>query len=240
MRCARACPRASAGALRAARSWRGAATLAVVAAYPVGPLTPVQLAAALAGMPFLVFLLSVPAGGDAPRGALRVVRELAARGRGRAPRPAPCSGGALRRRCPSCTRRFARDSVLSLAVQPRSPRTRLFGPDGRLTRESWVALPAQRARERVERGVDLARLEARDDRPLDRAVVRTHGRACAARPRRAGAERPDRARAAGAPGARDARGEEEPRVDVRSAGSSGRRRRRGARRARARRRWLKL
>jgi uncharacterized membrane protein YdjX (TVP38/TMEM64 family) len=51
-----------AGALRAARSWRGAATLAVVSAYPVGPQTPVQLAAALAGMSLLTFLASVGAG----------------------------------------------------------------------------------------------------------------------------------------------------------------------------------
>jgi uncharacterized membrane protein YdjX (TVP38/TMEM64 family) len=51
------------GALRAARSWRGAATLAVVSAYPVGPQTPVQLAAALAGMSLLTFLASVGAGG---------------------------------------------------------------------------------------------------------------------------------------------------------------------------------
>jgi uncharacterized membrane protein YdjX (TVP38/TMEM64 family) len=50
------------GALRAARSWRGAATLAVVSAYPVGPQTPVQLAAALAGMSLLTFLASVGAG----------------------------------------------------------------------------------------------------------------------------------------------------------------------------------
>jgi uncharacterized membrane protein YdjX (TVP38/TMEM64 family) len=50
------------GALRAARSGLGAGTLALVAAYPVGPLTPVQLAAALAGMPFAVYLLSVTAG----------------------------------------------------------------------------------------------------------------------------------------------------------------------------------
>jgi uncharacterized membrane protein YdjX (TVP38/TMEM64 family) len=50
------------GALRAARSWRGAATLAVVSAYPVGPQTPVQLAAALAGMTLLTFLVSVGAG----------------------------------------------------------------------------------------------------------------------------------------------------------------------------------
>jgi uncharacterized membrane protein YdjX (TVP38/TMEM64 family) len=51
-----------AGALRAARSWRGAATLAVVSAYPVGPQTPVQLAAALAGMGLVTFLASVGAG----------------------------------------------------------------------------------------------------------------------------------------------------------------------------------
>ena len=50
------------GALRAARSWRGAATLAVISAYPVGPQTPVQLAAALAGMSLLTFLASVGAG----------------------------------------------------------------------------------------------------------------------------------------------------------------------------------
>ena len=50
-------------ALRAARSWRGAATLAVVSAYPVGPQTPVQLAAALAGMSLVTFLASVAAGG---------------------------------------------------------------------------------------------------------------------------------------------------------------------------------
>lgn len=50
------------GALRAARSGLGAGTLALVAAYPVGPLTPVQLAAALAGMPFLVYLASVASG----------------------------------------------------------------------------------------------------------------------------------------------------------------------------------
>jgi uncharacterized membrane protein YdjX (TVP38/TMEM64 family) len=50
------------GALRAARSWRGAATLAVVSAYPVGPQTPVQLAAALAGMGLVTFLASVGAG----------------------------------------------------------------------------------------------------------------------------------------------------------------------------------
>jgi uncharacterized membrane protein YdjX (TVP38/TMEM64 family) len=50
------------GALRAARSGLGAGTLALVAAYPVGPLTPVQLAAALAGMPFAVYLLAVTAG----------------------------------------------------------------------------------------------------------------------------------------------------------------------------------
>jgi len=50
-------------ALRAARSWRGAATLAVVSAYPVGPQTPAQLAAALAGMSLLTFLASVGAGG---------------------------------------------------------------------------------------------------------------------------------------------------------------------------------
>jgi uncharacterized membrane protein YdjX (TVP38/TMEM64 family) len=51
------------GALEAARSWRGAATLAVVSAYPVGPQTPVQLAAALAGMGLVSFLASVAAGG---------------------------------------------------------------------------------------------------------------------------------------------------------------------------------
>jgi uncharacterized membrane protein YdjX (TVP38/TMEM64 family) len=51
-----------AGALHAARSWRGAATLAVVSAYPVGPQTPVQLAAALAGMGLVTFLASVGAG----------------------------------------------------------------------------------------------------------------------------------------------------------------------------------
>lgn len=50
------------GALRAARSGIGAGTLALVAAYPVGPLTPVQLAAALAGMPFVVYLVSVTVG----------------------------------------------------------------------------------------------------------------------------------------------------------------------------------
>jgi uncharacterized membrane protein YdjX (TVP38/TMEM64 family) len=50
------------GALRAARSSLGAGTLALVAAYPVGPLTPVQLAAALAGMPFLVYAVCVAAG----------------------------------------------------------------------------------------------------------------------------------------------------------------------------------
>ena len=50
-------------ALRAARSWRGAATLAVVSAYPVGPQTPVQLAAALAGMSLVTFLASVAGGG---------------------------------------------------------------------------------------------------------------------------------------------------------------------------------
>jgi uncharacterized membrane protein YdjX (TVP38/TMEM64 family) len=50
------------GALLAARSWRGAATLAVVSAYPVGPQTPVQLAAALAGMGLVTFLASVGAG----------------------------------------------------------------------------------------------------------------------------------------------------------------------------------
>lgn len=50
------------GALRAARSGLGAGTLALVAAYPVGPLTPVQLAAALAGMPFFVYAGSVVAG----------------------------------------------------------------------------------------------------------------------------------------------------------------------------------
>jgi uncharacterized membrane protein YdjX (TVP38/TMEM64 family) len=52
-----------AGALRAARSWRGAATLALVSAYPVGPQTPVQLAAALAGMSLVTFLASVAGGG---------------------------------------------------------------------------------------------------------------------------------------------------------------------------------
>ncbi len=51
-----------AGALHAARSWRGAATLGVVSAYPVGPQTPVQLAAALAGMSLFTFLASVGAG----------------------------------------------------------------------------------------------------------------------------------------------------------------------------------
>jgi uncharacterized membrane protein YdjX (TVP38/TMEM64 family) len=50
------------GALVAARSWRGATTLAVVSAYPVGPQTPVQLAAALAGMGLVTFLFSVGAG----------------------------------------------------------------------------------------------------------------------------------------------------------------------------------
>jgi uncharacterized membrane protein YdjX (TVP38/TMEM64 family) len=50
------------GALRAARSWRGAATLAVVSAYPVGPQTPVQLAAALAGMGLVPFLASIAGG----------------------------------------------------------------------------------------------------------------------------------------------------------------------------------
>ena len=50
------------GALHAAHSWRGAATLAVVSAYPVGPQTPVQLAAALAGMGLVTFLASVGAG----------------------------------------------------------------------------------------------------------------------------------------------------------------------------------
>ena len=55
-------PTRFAGALRAARSWRGAATLAVVSAYPVGPQTPVQLAAALAGMGLVTFLASVGAG----------------------------------------------------------------------------------------------------------------------------------------------------------------------------------
>jgi uncharacterized membrane protein YdjX (TVP38/TMEM64 family) len=50
-------------ALLAARSWRGAATLAVVSAYPVGPQTPVQLAAALAGMSLVTFLVSVAVGG---------------------------------------------------------------------------------------------------------------------------------------------------------------------------------
>jgi uncharacterized membrane protein YdjX (TVP38/TMEM64 family) len=50
------------GALRAARSGLGAGTLALVAAYPVGPLTPVQLAAALAGMPFAVYAAAVTAG----------------------------------------------------------------------------------------------------------------------------------------------------------------------------------
>jgi uncharacterized membrane protein YdjX (TVP38/TMEM64 family) len=48
--------------LRAARSWRGAATLAVVSAYPVAPQTPVQLASALAGMSLVTFLCSVGAG----------------------------------------------------------------------------------------------------------------------------------------------------------------------------------
>lgn len=55
-------PERFAGALRAARSWRGAATLAVVSAYPVGPQTPVQLAAALAGMSLVTFLASIGAG----------------------------------------------------------------------------------------------------------------------------------------------------------------------------------
>jgi uncharacterized membrane protein YdjX (TVP38/TMEM64 family) len=55
-------PARFAGALRAARSWRGAATLAVVSAYPVGPQTPMQLAAALAGMGLVTFLASVGAG----------------------------------------------------------------------------------------------------------------------------------------------------------------------------------
>jgi uncharacterized membrane protein YdjX (TVP38/TMEM64 family) len=55
-------PARFASALQAARSWRGAATLAVVSAYPVGPQTPVQLAAALAGMSLLTFLGSVGAG----------------------------------------------------------------------------------------------------------------------------------------------------------------------------------
>jgi len=55
-------PARFAGALNAARSWRGAATLAVVSAYPVGPQTPVQLAAALAGMSLVTFLASVGAG----------------------------------------------------------------------------------------------------------------------------------------------------------------------------------
>jgi uncharacterized membrane protein YdjX (TVP38/TMEM64 family) len=55
-------PERFAPALRAARSWRGAATLAVVSAYPVGPQTPVQLAAALAGMGLVTFLLSVGGG----------------------------------------------------------------------------------------------------------------------------------------------------------------------------------
>lgn len=50
------------GALRTARSGLGAGTLALVAAYPVGPLTPVQLAAALAGMPFLLYGACVAAG----------------------------------------------------------------------------------------------------------------------------------------------------------------------------------
>jgi uncharacterized membrane protein YdjX (TVP38/TMEM64 family) len=49
-------------ALVLARSWRGAATLAVVSAYPVGPQTPAQLAAALAGMSLVTFLASVGAG----------------------------------------------------------------------------------------------------------------------------------------------------------------------------------
>jgi uncharacterized membrane protein YdjX (TVP38/TMEM64 family) len=55
-------PSRFAGALHAARSWRGATTLAVVSAYPVGPQTPVQLAAALAGMGLITFLASVGAG----------------------------------------------------------------------------------------------------------------------------------------------------------------------------------
>jgi uncharacterized membrane protein YdjX (TVP38/TMEM64 family) len=55
-------PARFAAALDAARSWRGAATLAVVSAYPVGPQTPVQLAAALAGMGLVTFLVSVGAG----------------------------------------------------------------------------------------------------------------------------------------------------------------------------------
>jgi uncharacterized membrane protein YdjX (TVP38/TMEM64 family) len=49
-------------ALLLARSWRGATTLAVVSAYPVGPQTPAQVAAALAGMSLLTFVASVGAG----------------------------------------------------------------------------------------------------------------------------------------------------------------------------------
>ena len=55
-------PARFAGVLQAARTWRGATTLAVVSAYPVGPQTPVQLAAALAGMGLVTFLASVGAG----------------------------------------------------------------------------------------------------------------------------------------------------------------------------------
>lgn len=51
-----------AGALRAARSWRGAATLAVMSAYPVCPQTPIQIASALAGMGLVTFLISLSAG----------------------------------------------------------------------------------------------------------------------------------------------------------------------------------
>lgn len=50
------------GALRAARSRVGAGTLALVAAYPFSLVTPVQLAAALAGMSLAAFAISVGVG----------------------------------------------------------------------------------------------------------------------------------------------------------------------------------
>lgn len=56
-------PARFANALQEARSWRGAATLAVLSAYPFGLQTPVQLAAAIAGMGLFTFLAAVAGGG---------------------------------------------------------------------------------------------------------------------------------------------------------------------------------
>jgi uncharacterized membrane protein YdjX (TVP38/TMEM64 family) len=139
-----------AGAITAARSWRGAATLSVVSAYPVGPQTPVQLAAALAGMSLVTFLASIGAGGTLRAGLFSWFGSSLLEGEG------VLLVGAL--------------MVFVIALPFLHPRSRGVVLSYLQPKDEVAASGAD---DRLEGGVRLAGLERRDDGALERTFVRT-------------------------------------------------------------------